>query len=232
MIFDSAKAPTRQNKVRNTKLGALYPTEPERIGIPRDVLESGQRVQRISDRQVPDRDSQSEMFTQKPIATTKGFEYGVAKTPYELKEVYAPLKDRQRRNLGTIAGPKNIAQLVVNLSEKWDDVEHFIVFHLSRPNEVMSYHIIGKGVIDAVLAHPREIFKTAIMQGASSIIVAHNHPSGNIQPSEEDRNITKRIVQSGRVLDIRLLDHVVVGTKDVEPARFYSLWENENHLFS
>jgi len=212
MIFDSRKARPRRRKELNATLGSLYPIEPERIGIPRDVVELEGRAPRISDKQESARIS-----------------YGTPKSPYELREVYSSLKDRRRRNLGTVSNPESLAKVVVDLAETWDDVEHFVVFHLSRQNDVMSYHVVGKGVIDAVMVHPREIFKTAIMQGVSSIIVVHNHPSGKTEPSEEDRRLTQRIASAGRVLDIKLLDHVIVATKDVDPPRFYSFAENENH---
>ena len=89
--------------------------------------------------------------------------------------------------------------------------EAFTVLTLSRKNKVIDRHLVTLGLLDASLVHPREIFRAAVRDSASAIIVAHNHPSGDPTPSSEDLAITRRLVESGRVLDIRVLDHVIVG---------------------
>ena len=89
--------------------------------------------------------------------------------------------------------------------------EAFTVLTLNRKNKVIDRHLVTLGLLDASLVHPREIFGAAVRDSASAIIVAHNHPSGDPTPSSEDLAITRRLVESGRVLDIRVLDHVIVG---------------------
>lgn len=88
--------------------------------------------------------------------------------------------------------------------------EHFIVLHLDAQNQVVSYSVAGIGTVDACLVHPREIFSTALRANASSIIIAHNHPSGDPTPSAEDRAVTKRLTEVGDILGCRVLDSLVV----------------------
>ena len=88
--------------------------------------------------------------------------------------------------------------------------EHFVVFYLDTRNQEIKRDIISFGTLNANLVHPREVFEPAIIHSAAQIIVAHNHPSGNPEPSEEDIEITKRLVEAGKILGIELLDHIVV----------------------
>jgi DNA repair protein RadC len=89
--------------------------------------------------------------------------------------------------------------------------EAFTVLTLNKKNRVIDRHLITLGLVDASLIHPREVFRAAVMDNASSIIISHNHPTGDPTPSAEDLSITRRLVDAGRVLDIRVLDHVIVG---------------------
>lgn len=88
--------------------------------------------------------------------------------------------------------------------------EVFVAFYLDTSNYVLSREIIAIGILDATIVHPREVFRTAIVRNAKSVIIAHNHPSGQDSPSEEDRQLTARLKEAGDVLCIRLLDHVIV----------------------
>lgn len=89
--------------------------------------------------------------------------------------------------------------------------EHFVVFYLDTQNRVIERQIISVGILDSSLVHPREVFEPAIRLSASSIIVAHNHPSGSLTPSSEDLEITKRLIHAGKILDIQLTDHVIIS---------------------
>lgn len=89
--------------------------------------------------------------------------------------------------------------------------EHFVVFYLDTRNQEIKREIISVGTLNASLIHPREVFEPAIAHSAAQIIVAHNHPSGDPEPSEEDLLVTKRLVEAGKILGIELLDHVIVG---------------------
>lgn len=89
--------------------------------------------------------------------------------------------------------------------------EHFYVLILNHQNNIVKEELISKGVLDAAIIHPREVFRPAIRNSASKLILVHNHPSGDPKPSEEDLLITKRIIQVGREIDIKVLDHVIIG---------------------
>ena len=88
--------------------------------------------------------------------------------------------------------------------------EHFVIFFLDSRNQEIKREIISVGTLNANLVHPREVFEPAIKHSAAQIIVAHNHPSGDPEPSEDDMEITKRLVESGKILGMEIIDHIVV----------------------
>ena len=89
--------------------------------------------------------------------------------------------------------------------------EHFIVFFLDSRNQQIHREIISVGTINASLVHPREVFEPAVKYLAVQVILAHNHPSGDLEPSEEDLKVNKRLVEAGRILGIEVLDHIIVS---------------------
>ncbi len=89
--------------------------------------------------------------------------------------------------------------------------EHFIAFYLDSKNHLIEYRTISIGILNASLVHPREVFEPAVSLHSLSVIVAHNHPSGSVEPSGEDRDITKKLVESGRLLGIDVRDHIIVS---------------------
>ncbi|MFA4817428.1 MAG: DNA repair protein RadC [Parcubacteria group bacterium] len=89
--------------------------------------------------------------------------------------------------------------------------EHFVVFYLDTHSREIKRETISIGTLNANLIHPREVFESAIKNNAAQIIVAHNHPSGIVDPSEDDIKITKRLVDAGKLLGIDVLDHIIVG---------------------
>ena len=89
--------------------------------------------------------------------------------------------------------------------------EAFTVLTLDTKHHIIDRHLITLGLLDASLVHPREVFRTAIQDGAAAILVSHNHPSGDPTPSAEDIRITRQLVEAGKVLDVQVLDHVVIG---------------------
>jgi DNA repair protein RadC len=91
------------------------------------------------------------------------------------------------------------------------DREHFVVLFLNRKNKIVGLHTVSVGSLTASVVHPREVFKAAILANCSAIVAGHNHPSGNPQPSQEDRVLTTRLAEAGRLLGIQLLDHIIVG---------------------
>lgn len=92
--------------------------------------------------------------------------------------------------------------------------EHFVVFYLDSRNQEIRREIISVGTLNESLVHPREVFESAIKNNAASIIVAHNHPSGSLEPSIDDIEITKKLVHASKILNISLIDHVIVTEKE------------------
>ena len=91
------------------------------------------------------------------------------------------------------------------------DKEHFMILHLDSKNRVVKDEIISIGILNASLVHPREVFKSAIKESANAIVLVHNHPSGDYTPSQEDKEITERLFGAAEVLNIKVLDHVIIG---------------------
>lgn len=91
------------------------------------------------------------------------------------------------------------------------DKEHFWTVGLNTRNVVKYIDLTSLGTLNASLVHPREVFRLAVMKGMANIILGHNHPSGSIEPSEEDQRITRRLIEAGRILGIEVLDHVIIG---------------------
>jgi DNA repair protein RadC len=89
--------------------------------------------------------------------------------------------------------------------------EHCVALYLDTQNQLIEERSISVGTLNAASVHPREVFEPAVALRAASVIVAHNHPSGATEPSSEDRDITKRLVETGRVLGIELRDHIIVS---------------------
>ncbi|HHE31678.1 MAG TPA: JAB domain-containing protein [Chlorobaculum parvum] len=101
--------------------------------------------------------------------------------------------------------------------------EHLFVLFLNTKNRILSHESVTVGTLTSSLIHPREIFKAAIRQSAHSIILVHNHPSGDVQPSNADKQVTSILKKSGDLLQIALLDHVIVGNDDWFSFRDHSL---------
>ena len=105
------------------------------------------------------------------------------------------------------------------------DREHFVIILLNQKNRVIGIHTVSVGSLTASVVHPRETFKAAILANAAAIICGHNHPSGDCQPSKEDRAITARLVEGGKLLGISVLDHVIIG----DEGKYFS-FADENLL--
>lgn len=109
-----------------------------------------------------------------------------------------------------ITSPQDIAEIFIPILR--DEIkEKFIVVCLNSANKVIKYETISVGNLNSSVVHPREIFKVAIDNSSASIILIHNHPSGNPEPSNEDIRITKKIVESGKIMDIPVFDHLIIA---------------------
>jgi DNA repair protein RadC len=116
-------------------------------------------------------------------------------SPYRIKNVKKP------RDIAAVARDFLIGE----------DREVFIAINLDGSNKINSVHVVAIGSANATLVHPREIFKAAILSNAVAIVLAHNHPSGNPNPSDDDQTFTCKLFECGDILGIKVLDHVVIG---------------------
>lgn len=115
-------------------------------------------------------------------------------------------KTRKRQ----ILSPKDVYNLVKSKIKNYSK-EHFMVLSFDSRNKLIGIDTITIGTLDSNLIHPRETFEAAVRRHASRIIIAHNHPSGNTEPSQEDLEITKQLVEAGKIMGIEVLDHLIVG---------------------
>ena len=122
----------------------------------------------------------------------------------EVQEKYEFLKDVQINSPATLINA--ISKIIGD-----EDREVLLVLALNTKNKIIAVHRCHVGSINSSVAHPREIFKTAILNNATSIVMAHNHPSGSLEISEPDKSVTTRIVEAGIILGIELLDSIIVN---------------------
>lgn len=119
------------------------------------------------------------------------------------------LKDKET---SILLSPKDVWDRMADV--RGSKKEHFIIFYLDSRNQEVKRELISIGTLNASLVHPREVFEVAIKNNAAAIIAAHNHPSGNTEPSDDDIEITKKLVHAGKILDIAVIDHIIITEKD------------------
>lgn len=113
------------------------------------------------------------------------------------------------RKISSPTDMKNVLENVLNLHLECEEV--LILMTLDTKNQVNGTFEVSRGSLSSSIVHPREILKRAIINNASNIIIAHNHPSGDPTPSREDRNITERLKECCNIIGIGLLDHIIIG---------------------
>lgn len=121
-----------------------------------------------------------------------------------------------------IEHPGDAVEVLGEELQKYDR-ELFCILNLRTKNKVINMNIVSMGTLDVALVHPREVFKSAILSNAAGIMLIHNHPSGVCQPSECDIQITKRLIECGRLLGIPVIDHIIIG----EGQEYYSFRNHE-----
>jgi DNA repair protein RadC len=132
----------------------------------------------------------------KACALLAGIELG--KRIYEHKKI----------GIGQLLSPQDVFDALKDIRDS--KKEHFVVFFLDTRNQQIKREIISIGTINASLVHPREVFEPAVKHLAVQVILAHNHPSGDLDPSEEDLEVNRRLCEAGQILGIEVLDHVIV----------------------
>ena len=133
---------------------------------------------------------------------------------YSLETFRIKLKLQDADPRSDVLTPSQAAAVTRSILEHNDvDQEHFFVLLLDTRSRLMGYKLISTGSLNASTIHPRDVFKAAILGGAAAVILAHNHPSGDPRPSQEDRNITRILSEAGKLLEMPVYDHVVVGSE-------------------
>ena len=136
-------------------------------------------------------------------------------TPTKALKCKAIIEIAKRMNcsqekIDTIHGPEDAAAYLRKYMDK-RNTECFVVLLLDTKNHIIGHKIISEGSLTASIVHPREVFEAATKNHAASMIIAHNHPSGDPSPSREDIAVTRRLIQCGEMMDIPVLDHIIIG---------------------
>lgn len=125
-------------------------------------------------------------------------------------ELAKRLADSKMEYQGVVNSPRDAAQMVLR-ELSLEDKEHFMIIMLNTKHRVIAEKVISIGHLHASLVHPREMFKEAIKRSSAAVILVHNHPSGDLTPSQDDLTTTDRLREVGEILGIEVLDHIIVG---------------------
>ena len=146
------------------------------------------------------------------------------KTSSMVREVIVQYKAMDTEKI-QVTDPYNVSMFIQQTIGN-DCRENFILLCIDNKNTIVGYSLISIGTVSEAVVHPREVFLPAIMTKASGVIVAHNHPSGIMEPSRQDIETTKRLVEAGKILGIPVVDHIIVGFNNTTMERYYSLKEH------
>ena len=135
----------------------------------------------------------------------------------EVETVFKPFPPKPKKVV--IKSPQNVYELFKDL--KLSAQEKFIALHLANDNSVLCFQIVSIGTLTHSLINPADILRSTLLTGASGIICIHNHPSGKLEPSTDDKSTTLSIKQACKIFDIRLLDHIIIGHNN-----YYSFTDN------
>ncbi len=143
--------------------------------------------------------------------------------PPRLRIVYS--KKLNKKNIQKVTSSVDVSKVLKEIwSNQIETREEFIVLLLDRSNNILGYHVLSSGGITGTVADLRLLFGVALQSLATSVIVAHNHPSGNLSPSQSDISLTRKIKEAGEVMNITLLDHLII-TKNG-----YTSFQDEGHM--
>lgn len=140
--------------------------------------------------------------------------------PNELKVVNIRLvKEPSLYSSEPIRTPEDVKRMVARELATYDR-EVFAILNLKSNGQIINLNICSVGTLNSSMVSPREVFKSSILSNAASFIALHNHPSGNPQPSDEDKDVTRRLMECGDLLDIKMLDHIIVAGESGEMFSF------------
>ena len=124
-------------------------------------------------------------------------------------ELIELLKERETKYGESGRSPLDIYNAVKDYATR--ETEHFLAVTLDGAHNIINVHLVTMGLVNRTLAHPREVFRPSIMDNATAIILVHNHPSGNLEPSEDDLELTTRMQRAGSLIGIGVLDHIIIS---------------------
>lgn len=127
--------------------------------------------------------------------------------------------------------PESVAEILRD-EFRGSQTEEFVVLLLNTRNKLIRVEKVSTGILDTVLVHPREVFKHAVAGNAASIVLAHNHPSGDPTPSEADVRVTRDMIRAGQLLKINVQDHIILGKKTEERSKDYVSLRELGHFYS
>lgn len=147
-------------------------------------------------------------MTYDDLSKISGIDSGKATTLLAAFELSKRALEVNDTNLPVINTAKDAAAQLTDMRDL--KKEHFVVLYLNAKNQLVHKETISMGTLNANLVHPREVFEPALKYSAAQIIAAHNHPSGDPKPSEDDLDLTKRLTEAGKMMGIDVMDHVIV----------------------
>lgn len=167
----------------------------------KNVVELSKQILKIIEKNGVDKITMEDLTTVKGLGKTKA------------GQILASVELGRR----LLKGKKSV--LILSAQDVWNKMEdlrdskkeHFVIFYLDMQNQIIEREIISVGTLNESLIHPREVFEPAIAHSAAQVIIAHNHPSGGLDPSQEDLEITNRLAEAGELLGIEILDHVIIS---------------------
>ncbi len=202
-----------QPREKLIKNGPKYLSDSELLAI---ILRVGNRNQSVLElsREILERFSIKDLseITPEQLSKFNGIKTAKAAQVIACFELARRLASYREEKI-VVANSKDIADLLMP-ELRYKTKEHLIGIYLDKRNQVIRKEVITVGILDSSPIHPREVFVPAIQSSSKSVIIAHNHPSGSITPSNEDIQMTKRLVQAGKIIGIEILDHIIIGEND------------------
>lgn len=139
--------------------------------------------------------------------------------PSTINEIQVSYKQNVLPGLETITGSREAATVLRSIFPDLSFVEYFYILLLNRKCAVIGYYQVSKGGMHGTIADPKVIFSVALKAAATSMIICHNHPSGNMKPSEQDIRLTRKLKEAGSILELSVLDHIILSP---EEDQYYS----------
>lgn len=214
--YKISKWPEKERpRERLLQQGAQHLSETELLGI---LIGKGTKRKTAIDlaRELLDRyESLEDLFSRSPseLMKVKGIGAAKAATLSAAFQLVRRVQSQKKGNRPLFKKARDVADLYLPLMKDLRK-EFFKALFLNRANRLIKEITLSEGTLDASIVHPREVFREALLESAAGVILLHNHPSGNPAPSEEDIRITKQLVEAGRVMGIKVYDHIILAGED------------------